>query len=220
MTTRHDVRPSRETAALATAWLLALALASAATAACSSSSPAPATPGDAASETSIPDVGATTDALADAADAAFDATLADAPTDAADARSDADASADAADAIADTAAAPIRCTQAEFDKPFDATGGDFTAYTGVNIVFPTVAAPTQYTNHCAKVKVGTSVTFVGSFSKHPLQPSGGDTPSPIPATSTDTTTGYAGFTVTTPGTFGYQCAYHPTMMFGAIQVVP
>jgi plastocyanin len=27
-------------------------------------------------------------------------------------------------------------------------------------------------------------------------------------------------TMTTPGTFGYQCEFHPTTMFGAIQVVP
>ncbi len=34
---------------------------------------------------------------------------------------------------------PICCAQAEFDKVFDATGGDFAAYAGMNIVFPTVA---------------------------------------------------------------------------------
>jgi len=111
-------------------------------------------------------------------------------------------------------ASGVRCTQAEFDQ------GDFTAMTAVEITFPTDSAPAQYTNRCAKVKVGTVVTFSGSFSSHPLEPRGGDTPTPIPSQTMDVAGGGLDVTMTTAGTYGFECAFHPTIMFGAIQVVP
>lgn len=114
----------------------------------------------------------------------------------------------------------IRCTQADFDQTAGAGGGDFTAFPGADISFPTDATPAQYINHCVKVKVGSQITFAGSFSKHPLQPSGGDTPTPITAQSADTDGGAVTFTVTTPGKFGFECNFHPDTMFGAVQVVP
>lgn len=110
------------------------------------------------------------------------------------------------------------CTDADFDAvaSFPA-GGDFTKFPGADISFPTGPAATQYGNRCVKVKVGDVVSFAGSFTDHPLAPSGGTTPSPITSTSTGTTTS---FTMTTAGTFGFHCTAHPTTMFGAIRVVP
>jgi plastocyanin len=112
------------------------------------------------------------------------------------------------------------CTQADFDKTAGAGGGDFTSFPGVDISFPANGAPAQYTNRCAKVKVGSTVTFAGSFTSHPLEPKDGDKPTPIPSQSTDTDAGAISFKVTAKGTFGYQCNFHPSIMFGAIQVVP
>ena len=90
------------------------------------------------------------------------------------------------------------------------------AVANITITFPTGASPQQYSTPCVTVKVGSSVDFSGAFSSHPLTPAGGDTPSPIIATSAGTT---ASFTVTTAGTFGFECAIHPTIMLGAIRVV-
>ena len=117
-------------------------------------------------------------------------------------------------------AVPVRCTQADFDKVAGPGGGDFTAFPGADITFPTTAAPQQYTNHCVKVKVGSKVTFAGAFAMHPLEPSGGDTPTPIVAQSTDVDGGAVGVTFATKGTFGFECSFHPAFMFGAVQVVP
>lgn len=112
------------------------------------------------------------------------------------------------------------CAQADFDAPPSANGGDFTAQAGVEITFPTGAAPAQYTNSCAKVKAGSVVTFKGSFFNHPLEPSEGDAPSPITLQSTDPDSGSIAVTMPTKGTYGYDCMFHPSLMFGAIQVVP
>jgi plastocyanin len=122
---------------------------------------------------------------------------------------------------ADTSTAPtIRCTQADFDKPAGAGGGDFTSFGGVDISFPTGNTPMQYSNHCAKVKVGSSVTFAGSFANHPLGPSpGAPANTPIPSQTDDTDGGTLTFTVPNAGTFGFECQFHASM-FGALQVVP
>lgn len=122
------------------------------------------------------------------------------------------------DAAPDAPSGPaIRCTQADFDKTAGAGGGDFTGFPGADISFPTTASPAQYTNRCVKVKVGSDITFAGDFSLHPLEPAGGDTPTPIVTTSTGTT---LTFKVMAAGTYGYQCEFHPGSMNGAIQVVP
>jgi plastocyanin len=126
---------------------------------------------------------------------------------------------DAGGADTSTAVA-IRCTQAEFDQKAGTGGGDFTGFGGADISFPTSGAPAQYINHCVKVKVGANVTWAGSFSSHPLQPAGGDTPTPIPSQSTDTDAGAVSVIMTTAGTYGFECGFHPTIMFGAVQVVP
>ena len=93
---------------------------------------------------------------------------------------------------------------------------DLTAQTATTITFPMGASPAQYSTPCIKVKVGTAVTFSGSFSSHPLVPSGGDSPNPITAGSSGSS---ATFKPTTAGTFGYHCSFHPTVMLGAIEVV-
>lgn len=120
------------------------------------------------------------------------------------------------------ATVPVRCTQAELDAVASAVGGDYTATAApIPITFPTGPTPSQYTNQCIKVKVGATVTFTGSFSMHPLERNGGDVPSPIPAlTNTDQDGGSLALTMTTAATYGYQCNFHPGLMFGAIQVVP
>ncbi len=121
---------------------------------------------------------------------------------------------------ADTGTATIRCTQADFDKPAGPGGGDFTSFGGVDISFPTGNTPMQYTNHCAKVKVGSSVTFAGSFVNHPLGPSAGaPANTPIPSQADDTDGGTLTFSVPNAGTFGFECQFHASM-FGALQVVP
>ncbi|MDB4937717.1 MAG: hypothetical protein JWP87_4689, partial [Labilithrix sp.] len=101
----------------------------------------------------------------------------------------------------------LRCTQAELDKAAGAGGGDFTALPGADITFPTGGAPAQYTNHCVKVKVGAKVTWAGSFTRHPLEPKGGDAPNPIPSVNADPDGGAVSVTFTTKGTFGYQCNF-------------
>jgi len=126
----------------------------------------------------------------------------------------------AVDAPIDAAPLPVRCTQAEFDAVASAVGGDYTATaTPIDIEFG--PAPAQYTNHCIKVKVGAIVSFKGKFSMHPLERNGGDVPTPIPVlTSTDQAADTLALTMPRAATFGYQCNFHPGIMFGAIQVVP
>jgi plastocyanin len=65
---------------------------------------------------------------------------------------------------------------------------------------------------CMKIKVGQTVRWVGSFSFHPLDNDGGDTPNPI--MGHDAT---GNVTFAQAGTFGYVCGVHPVMT-GAIQV--
>jgi plastocyanin len=112
------------------------------------------------------------------------------------------------------------CSQADFAAPAGANGGDLTGQAAVEITFPTGAAPAQYGNRCPRVKAGTVVTFKGSFFNHPLQPNGGDTPTPIVLQNSDPDGGSLAVTMPAKGTYGYECMFHPSLMFGAIQVVP
>jgi plastocyanin len=102
------------------------------------------------------------------------------------------------------------CSQADFVTMSDPSSMRI-------ITFPTTSSPIQYAPPCMKIKVGQSVTWNGAFTHHPLEPAGGDAMTPIPALNTGTTT-----TVAFPraGTFGFECAAHPNVMFGAILVVP
>ena len=45
-------------------------------------------------------------------------------------------------------------------------------------------------------------------------------PTPIVLTSTDPDGGSVVVTLPAKGTYGYECMFHPSLMFGAIQVVP
>ncbi|HVH48137.1 MAG TPA: hypothetical protein VM925_37645 [Labilithrix sp.] len=116
--------------------------------------------------------------------------------------------------VVDSGPPPIRCTDAELAANDKTDGGALT------ITFLKGANPRQYENHCATVKAGASVTFSGSFRQHPLAPAGGDSPNPIPYTPTDQPNDELVVTMTSAGTFGYECEFHPTSMFGAIRVVP
>lgn len=109
---------------------------------------------------------------------------------------------------------PIRCTPEEL-AALDLSGGG-----ELEITFEDGANPRQYTNRCATVKVGATVVFKGSFFQHPLQAAGGDTPSPIPYTASDPPGQTLSVTMSAPGIFGYECEFHPTLMYGAIKVVP
>ncbi len=123
------------------------------------------------------------------------------------------------DAPPDQAVLPIRCTAAQLSAAAGDAGGDNTATTTpLEVGFPTVPGTDQYTNHCLKVKVGALVTFKGSFTLHPLRPSGGDTPTPIPALTNSGDS--LAVTMTTAGTYGYECVFHQGTMFGGIQAVP
>jgi hypothetical protein len=63
---------------------------------------------------------------------------------------------------------------------------------------------------CLKIRVHQEVEFDGDFDAHPLEPLGGDMPSPFSS---------ARWTFSRPGVFGYICSIHSEMT-GAIWVVP
>jgi plastocyanin len=98
-----------------------------------------------------------------------------------------------------------------------AAAEDHTGDTAVTIVFG--VAGLTYQPACIKIKTGTTVTFSGAFTSHPL--AGGtagtlDATSPIKETLTGTS---AMFTFATAGTFPYYCEDHfASKMEGAIFV--
>ncbi len=83
------------------------------------------------------------------------------------------------------------------------------------ITGPSDFNPAQYTPNCVHVKVGQSVTWNVDLTDHPLAPAGGDTPNPINPIGTGTSVTYS---FPNAGTFGFHCAQHPTLMFGAVEV--
>lgn len=76
-----------------------------------------------------------------------------------------------------------------------------------------------YTPNCVKVSAGTSVTFTGDFSTHPLEPSalrGTLTGNPITTTGGLPDGGTSkSFTFPTPGFFAYYCDVHGPSDSGA-----
>jgi plastocyanin len=70
----------------------------------------------------------------------------------------------------------------------------------------------NYSPKCLKVSAGTSVTFSGDFSSHPLEPSalrGTLTGNPITSTSAVPDGGTTkAFTFATPGFYAYFCQFH------------
>ncbi|HEY2368198.1 MAG TPA: hypothetical protein VGH87_17490 [Polyangiaceae bacterium] len=93
---------------------------------------------------------------------------------------------------------------------------DMTA-NGATIDGPSNAVPAQFAPNCVHVKVGQSVTWNVDLSAHPLAAFGGTSPSPIPETTSGTSVTVM---FSAPGTFGYHCLAHPTIMFGAVFVSP
>jgi plastocyanin len=107
-----------------------------------------------------------------------------------------------------------------------ATALDLTGSTTAAVAFGGTSG-LAYVPACIRVKVGTNVTFNGSFSSHPLQ--GGTvagavaTPASTGPFATMTNTGTtATFTMSATGTFPYYCVAHATTanMMGAVFVVP
>jgi len=84
------------------------------------------------------------------------------------------------------------------------------------ISFATTAAPVQFSPNCMSIKAGQTVTWNGDFTDHPLEPTTANS-NPIMDVVSGTT---ASVTFPSPGVFGYDCANHPSIMLGAIQVVP
>jgi plastocyanin len=140
----------------------------------------------------------------------------------------------AGDAPAGTADAPAGTADAAPGTPDAPTGAatlngctnpdDRTASTTLTINCPTGGDPGQYTPFCIKVRTGTTITWSGSFSNHPLTrgvapgSTGTDSPgNPITNTSSG---GSIPFTFNATGMFGFYCARHPGIMRGAITVVP
>ena len=80
--------------------------------------------------------------------------------------------------------------------------------TGATVTFPASASDFSYSPKCLKVPAGTSVTFTGDFSFHPLEPSthrGTLTGNPITSTATGST---KSFTFATAGFYAYFCSVH------------
>lgn len=156
------------------------------------------------------DAHATPDATADSSpsvDASVEAS-ADAASDASQADS---APVDAAPRDAgDAGRFPLNgCNMVDFD--------DQTAAGAARVINgPMTVAPSQFSTPCMMIKAGQSVTWNVLFASHPLEAQGGDAPSPIMG-ATGTT---KSFTFPNAGLFGFDCAYHPLIMQGAILVVP
>jgi len=68
---------------------------------------------------------------------------------------------------------------------------------------------------CLLIQTGQSVTWTSDLGVHPLAAQGGDTPNPIGFHDEGSA---ATVTFTSPGTFGYKCQAHSSMI-GAVQVV-
>lgn len=98
---------------------------------------------------------------------------------------------------------------------------DFTGMSAVTIQF----AGVEYTPACIRVKIGTSVTFQGSFSFHPLQggtvTNGVGVPDPMSPITLTATGMMASFTLSDAGDVPYYCTAHANSgMKGAIFVEP
>ncbi len=104
--------------------------------------------------------------------------------------------------------------------------GDGTPYTDMTdagmVTISFGKSGNTYSPKCLKLKAGTTVTFAGSFTPHPLQQTCAPTD-----TRTITTTrsgGEAAFLLTDAGDLGYYCIAHGSKagagMAGAIQVIP
>jgi plastocyanin len=145
---------------------------------------------------------------------------------ASDGGTDASAETDSAsDAISDAGESDATDASAESSVDAGYDGGvvngcttfvDDTADGGI-LVGPTTQPPAQYVPNCVHITAGQSATWTANFGDHPLMAYKGTTPNPIVTTSTGTS---VTFTFPNPGTYGYQCQFHPFAMFGAVEVTP
>lgn len=105
--------------------------------------------------------------------------------------------------------------------PFDFTANDHTADADPRTIqFSLDPTTKQYAPRCMRIKAGQSVTWKGAFQFHPLQPAGGDVPSPI---TIDPQPGGSSRVIAFPnaGLYGFECATHEAPLeYGAIQVIP
>ena len=134
-----------------------------------------------------------------------------------------DATADGAASDAGTDAAVNGCTEADF------AANDHTAAADTRIVqAPNDALPLQFAPHCMRVKVNQTITWQGDLADHPISyvvkaASGTAAPDAaslfvvgLPDGSPNQNTATMG----QAGTIAFKCDNHPTVMFGAVQVVP
>jgi len=116
---------------------------------------------------------------------------------------------------------PIKCTGPEYAandvSGVDAGTNDASVFDiAITINGPTGADAVQFSPNCVTVKVNQRVNFHGNWSLHPLQLQGkGDSGVSTTSGGNDVTEAYP-----TPGEYGFQCRSHPTIMFGAVKVVP
>ena len=136
-----------------------------------------------------------------------------------DASEEADAGVDtgapdaAPDTSPDASVTPVNgCGPTEFAASDHTAASDPRA-----ITFATTPSPVQFSPSCMRIKAGQTVTWSGDFSDHPFEPMPAVPDDPIMDVTSGTTT-----SVTFPaaGTFGFDCAMHPSIMHGAIEVVP
>jgi len=96
----------------------------------------------------------------------------------------------------------------------EAAAEDLTAQTSVTVNFGGTHG-LSYSPKCILIAPGTSVSFEGEFSTHPLSPTVGSG-NPITHTASGTT---ASFTFDAAGAFGYRCDVHfGSGMCGAVYV--
>ena len=127
----------------------------------------------------------------------------------------------ASDAPVDTGPGPINgCTPADF------AANDHTAEADSRIIqAPTDMIPLQFSPHCMRVKVDQLVTWQGDVADHPLDFAlGTDGPDAGSFTGTlgapDGSPDIDTIIAHQPGSIAFKCSNHPTIMFGAVQVVP
>ena len=129
-----------------------------------------------------------------------------------------------ADVVTDAAPNTVNgCTVADF------AANDRTAAGAERVIqAPDVPAPAQFSPHCMRVRVGQTVTWKGDLLSHPISfklvstTDGGFGDAATVATVGDPDGGATQDTVQAnePMTIRFTCSNHPTLMFGAVDVVP
>jgi hypothetical protein len=129
-----------------------------------------------------------------------------------------------AEVIADAAPATVNgCTAADF------AANDRTADAAERVILaPDGPAPAQFSPHCMRVRASQTVTWKGDLSSHPISykliaaADGGFNDAATVATHGDADGGATQDTVQANDemTIAFRCDEHPTIMFGAVDVVP